>query len=157
VPPATIFLPRTLLAVYHAAGVLAFFCGCFLDGFLNCFRRISAEFLPAFLALFEPVHGSSLDIAGKGIANPEAAIFIAAMMLELVWRNLGREHHTQRRRTNVHRWPSHPRPWRKFDDVSARLGDRHTVMKKMDGVNADVLVQDVLMTEKNEGQPSNRV
>ncbi|MHC1581239.1 MAG: isocitrate/isopropylmalate family dehydrogenase, partial [Methanopyraceae archaeon] len=33
-------------------------------------------------ALFEPVHGSAPDIAGKGIANPLAAILSAAMMLE---------------------------------------------------------------------------
>jgi tartrate dehydrogenase/decarboxylase/D-malate dehydrogenase len=33
-------------------------------------------------SLFEPVHGSAPDIAGKGIANPLAAILSAAMMLE---------------------------------------------------------------------------
>ncbi len=33
-------------------------------------------------ALFEPVHGSAPDIAGKGVANPTAAILSAAMMLE---------------------------------------------------------------------------
>ena len=33
-------------------------------------------------SLFEPVHGSAPDIAGKGIANPTAAILSAAMMLE---------------------------------------------------------------------------
>jgi 3-isopropylmalate dehydrogenase len=32
--------------------------------------------------LYEPVHGSAPDIAGKGIANPVAAILSAAMMLE---------------------------------------------------------------------------
>jgi len=32
-------------------------------------------------ALFEPVHGSAPDIAGKGIANPMAAIMAAKMML----------------------------------------------------------------------------
>lgn len=31
--------------------------------------------------LFEPVHGSAPDIAGKGIANPAAAILSAAMLL----------------------------------------------------------------------------
>lgn len=35
-----------------------------------------------FPSMFEPVHGSAPDIAGKGIANPLAAIFSAAMMLE---------------------------------------------------------------------------
>ena len=33
--------------------------------------------------LFEPVHGSAPDIAGRGIANPIGAIASAAMLLEL--------------------------------------------------------------------------
>src|SRR5438552_2173760 len=33
-------------------------------------------------ALFEPVHGSAPDIAGKGVANPCGAILSAAMMLD---------------------------------------------------------------------------
>jgi homoisocitrate dehydrogenase len=33
-------------------------------------------------ALFEPVHGAAPDIAGKGIANPLAAIGCAALLLE---------------------------------------------------------------------------
>jgi methanogen homoisocitrate dehydrogenase len=33
-------------------------------------------------ALFEPIHGSAPDIAGKGIANPIGAIRSAAMMME---------------------------------------------------------------------------
>ncbi len=33
-------------------------------------------------SMFEPVHGSAPDIAGKGIANPLAAIVSAAMMLD---------------------------------------------------------------------------
>jgi isocitrate/isopropylmalate dehydrogenase len=32
--------------------------------------------------MFEPVHGSAPDIAGKGIANPLAAILSAALMLD---------------------------------------------------------------------------
>jgi tartrate dehydrogenase/decarboxylase / D-malate dehydrogenase len=35
-----------------------------------------------FPSMFEPVHGSAPDIAGKGIVNPLAAILSAAMMLE---------------------------------------------------------------------------
>jgi tartrate dehydrogenase/decarboxylase/D-malate dehydrogenase len=35
-----------------------------------------------FPSLFEPVHGSAPDIAGKGLANPTAAILSAAMMLD---------------------------------------------------------------------------
>ncbi|MEM4861575.1 MAG: isocitrate/isopropylmalate family dehydrogenase, partial [Candidatus Nezhaarchaeales archaeon] len=32
-------------------------------------------------AMFEPVHGTAPDIAGKGVANPIASILSAAMML----------------------------------------------------------------------------
>ncbi len=35
----------------------------------------------AFPSVFEPVHGSAPDIAGKGIANPMATVFSSAMML----------------------------------------------------------------------------
>ncbi|MBP7066050.1 tartrate dehydrogenase [Ferrovibrio sp.] len=35
-----------------------------------------------FPSLFEPVHGSAPDIAGKGIANPIAQVWSGAMMLE---------------------------------------------------------------------------
>ena len=35
-----------------------------------------------FPSMFEPVHGSAPDIAGRGIANPVAAILSAAMMLD---------------------------------------------------------------------------
>jgi len=37
-----------------------------------------------FPSMFEPVHGSAPDIAGKGIANPTAAILSAAMMLDFL-------------------------------------------------------------------------
>jgi tartrate dehydrogenase/decarboxylase/D-malate dehydrogenase len=32
--------------------------------------------------MFEPVHGSAPDIAGKGVVNPLAAILSAGMMLD---------------------------------------------------------------------------
>jgi tartrate dehydrogenase/decarboxylase/D-malate dehydrogenase len=35
-----------------------------------------------FPSMFEPVHGSAPDIAGRGIANPIAAIWSAALMLD---------------------------------------------------------------------------
>ncbi len=35
-----------------------------------------------FPSMFEPVHGSAPDIAGKGIANPIATIWTGVMMLE---------------------------------------------------------------------------
>jgi tartrate dehydrogenase/decarboxylase/D-malate dehydrogenase len=37
-----------------------------------------------FPSLFEPVHGSAPDIAGKGIANPIAQIWSGAMMLSFL-------------------------------------------------------------------------
>lgn len=43
-------------------------------------------------ALFEPVHGSAPDIAGKGIANPMAAILSAKMMLNYLGENKWAEH-----------------------------------------------------------------
>ena len=38
--------------------------------------------LRRFPSMFEPVHGSAPDIAGKGIVNPLASILSAVMMLE---------------------------------------------------------------------------
>ncbi len=38
---------------------------------------------PGSVGLFEPVHGSAPDIAGRGIANPIACILSTAMMLDL--------------------------------------------------------------------------
>ena len=37
-----------------------------------------------FPSMFEPIHGSAPDIAGKGISNPIAAIWAGAMMLEFL-------------------------------------------------------------------------
>jgi tartrate dehydrogenase/decarboxylase/D-malate dehydrogenase len=44
----------------------------------------SANLAPGSSApgLYEPVHGSAPDIAGKGVANPSGAIWSAALMLE---------------------------------------------------------------------------
>lgn len=49
--------------------------------------NMSADFV-----IGEPVHGSAPDIAGKGIANPIAAIRSAGMMLaQLGWVDEGRQ------------------------------------------------------------------
>ncbi len=53
----------------------------------------------AFPSMFEPVHGSAPDIAGKGIANPIAAILSSAMMLD----HLGAASDAQRVRAAVER------------------------------------------------------
>jgi len=50
-------------------------------------------------AIFEAVHGSAPDIAGKAIANPLALLFAAAMMLE----HVGKQDLAQRLRTAVDR------------------------------------------------------
>ena len=42
-------------------------------------------------SMFEPVHGSAPDIAGRGIANPLAAILSAAMLLEFLGEHAGAE------------------------------------------------------------------
>jgi 3-isopropylmalate dehydrogenase len=44
----------------------------------------SGNIHPGQISLFEPVHGSAPDIAGKGIANPMGAALAAAMMCEYV-------------------------------------------------------------------------
>jgi 3-isopropylmalate dehydrogenase len=41
----------------------------------------SGNINPQGVSLFEPVHGSAPDIAGKGIANPLGSVLTAAMML----------------------------------------------------------------------------
>ncbi len=47
----------------------------------------SGNINPEGVSMFEPVHGSAPDIAGKGIANPFAAILATAMMLEQLGRS----------------------------------------------------------------------
>jgi tartrate dehydrogenase/decarboxylase/D-malate dehydrogenase len=44
-----------------------------------------------FPSLFEPVHGSAPDIAGKNIANPVAMVWSAAMMLDFLGNGAGVE------------------------------------------------------------------
>src|SRR5579859_6844978 len=44
----------------------------------------SGNIHPGKTSLFEPVHGSAPNIAGKGIANPLGAVLTAAMMLEFL-------------------------------------------------------------------------
>jgi 3-isopropylmalate dehydrogenase len=44
----------------------------------------SGNIHPGKTSLFEPVHGSAPNIAGKGIANPLGAVLASAMMLEFL-------------------------------------------------------------------------
>ena len=57
----------------------------------------------AFPSMFEPVHGSAPDIAGKGIANPIGQIWSGAMMLEHLGPQGSRRGHRQGHRAAVHR------------------------------------------------------
>src|SRR5579863_9068868 len=50
----------------------------------------SANIHPGRTSLFEPVHGSAPNIAGKGIANPLGSILTAGMMLDFLgWKAEG--------------------------------------------------------------------
>jgi 3-isopropylmalate dehydrogenase len=50
----------------------------------------SGNIHPGKTSLFEPVHGSAPNIAGRGIANPLGAVLTAAMMLDFLgWREEG--------------------------------------------------------------------
>ena len=42
----------------------------------------SGNINPEGISMFEPVHGSAPDIAGKGLANPVGAILSSALMLQ---------------------------------------------------------------------------
>jgi 3-isopropylmalate dehydrogenase len=44
----------------------------------------SGNIFPGRVSIFEPVHGSAPNIAGKNQANPIASVLAAAMMLEHV-------------------------------------------------------------------------
>ena len=53
-----------------------------LIGSMGLAASANLDPLRRYPSMFEPVHGSAPDIAGKGIVNPLAAILSAAMMLE---------------------------------------------------------------------------
>jgi 3-isopropylmalate dehydrogenase len=51
----------------------------------------SGNIHPGRTSLFEPVHGSAPNIAGRGIANPIGSILASAMMLDFLgWKNEGK-------------------------------------------------------------------
>jgi len=51
----------------------------------------SGNINPAGTSMFEPVHGSAPDKAGKNIANPVASIMTFSLMLEHLWSRYGDE------------------------------------------------------------------
>jgi tartrate dehydrogenase/decarboxylase / D-malate dehydrogenase len=79
-----------------------------------------------FPSMFEPVHGSAPDIAGKGLANPLAAIQAAAMMLE----HLGLVEASSRIDTAVRSVLSEARI------ATPDLGGRHSTHEVVDAVLA---------------------
>ena len=50
----------------------------------NCREANAGNIHPRKTSLFEPVHGSAPNIAGKGIANPLGSVLTSAMMLEFL-------------------------------------------------------------------------
>ena len=74
-------------------------------------------------AVFEAVHGSAPDIAGKGIANPTALMMSAVMMLDhLGMKRRGRAHarppsRRSRRGHGAHARPRRHRRHREFTDA----------------------------------------
>lgn len=50
-------------------------------GIVGALGLLASASIGGLVGLYEPVHGSAPDIAGKGIANPLGAILSAAMML----------------------------------------------------------------------------
>ncbi|WP_206447231.1 3-isopropylmalate dehydrogenase [Agrococcus sp. KRD186] len=76
----------------------------------------------SFPSMYEPVHGSAPDIAGRGIADPTAAIISAALLLE----HSGHPEAGQRIRDAVD------------GDVDARDGSRRTTSQVGDAIVASI-------------------
>ena len=77
----------------------------------------------AHAAIFEAVHGSAPDIAGKGIANPTALLLAAGLMLEHVGHGRPRAEIAIRRRPDPERGHGpHRRPGRHRIDGAIRAG-----------------------------------
>ena len=81
----------------------------------------SGNIHPGKTSLFEPVHGSAPNIAGKGIANPLGSVLTAAMMLEF----LGWNGEAQALRAAVHEAlaKNHVTPDLGGDKKTTQVGD----------------------------------
>jgi 3-isopropylmalate dehydrogenase len=79
---AMIVRPETFgtVAVPNLFGDILTDLGAQLQGGLG--MGCSGNINPDGVSMFEPIHGSAPDIAGRGIANPIAAILAAQMLLE---------------------------------------------------------------------------
>ncbi|MEQ8814504.1 MAG: tartrate dehydrogenase [Thalassobaculum sp.] len=77
-------MPRsldTIVATNLHADILSDLAGA-LAGSLGVAPTANIDPERRFPSMFEPIHGSAFDIAGKGIANPVASFWTAAQMLE---------------------------------------------------------------------------
>ena len=71
----------TIVATNLHADILSDLAGA-LAGSLGVAPTANIDPERRFPSMFEPIHGSACDIAGKGIANPIASFWTAAQMLE---------------------------------------------------------------------------
>lgn len=71
----------TIVATNLHADILSDLAGA-LAGSLGVAPTANIDPQRRFPSMFEPIHGSAFDIAGKGIANPIASFWTAAQMLE---------------------------------------------------------------------------
>ncbi|MGH8325932.1 MAG: isocitrate/isopropylmalate family dehydrogenase, partial [Steroidobacteraceae bacterium] len=71
----------TIVATNLHADILSDLAGA-LAGSLGMAPTANIDPERRFPSMFEPIHGSAFDIAGKGIANPIASFWTAAQMLE---------------------------------------------------------------------------
>ncbi|ESY65153.1 MULTISPECIES: tartrate dehydrogenase [Mesorhizobium] len=71
----------TIVATNLHADILSDLAGA-LAGSLGVAPTANIDPERRFPSMFEPIHGSAFDIAGKGIANPVAAFWTACQMLE---------------------------------------------------------------------------
>jgi tartrate dehydrogenase/decarboxylase / D-malate dehydrogenase len=71
----------TIVATNLHADILSDLAGA-LAGSLGIAPTANIDPERRFPSMFEPIHGSAFDIAGKGISNPVATFWTAALMLE---------------------------------------------------------------------------
>jgi tartrate dehydrogenase/decarboxylase/D-malate dehydrogenase len=71
----------TIVATNLHADILSDLAGA-LAGSLGVAPTANIDPERRFPSMFEPIHGSAFDISGKGIANPVAAFWTAAQMLD---------------------------------------------------------------------------
>ena len=71
----------TIVATNLHADILSDLAGA-LAGSLGVAPTANIDPERRFPSMFEPIHGSAFDIAGKGIANPVATFWTACQMLD---------------------------------------------------------------------------